>query len=57
MPAALGEVDGVDDLAVDVELELGRRAVADAHRPRAAIAGEMRQLVLGQVAAAVDART
>ena len=35
------EVDGVHQLAVDVELELLHRAVADAHRARALVAGEV----------------
>ena len=51
---ALGEVDGVDDLAVDVQLELVRRAVADAHGPRVAVAGEVRELDLVEVAAPVE---
>jgi hypothetical protein len=37
----VGEVQGVKCLAVDVELELVRGAVADAHRPRTAPAFEM----------------
>ena len=45
---------GVDDLAVDVELELAVRVVADPHRPRAGVAGQVRQLPLGQPRLAED---
>ena len=44
--------DGVDGLAVDVELQLVGRAVADPHRTRAAPALEVVEGLLGQVGAA-----
>src|SRR5205823_12895854 len=49
------QVDGIDQLAVDVELELVGRAVADAHRCRSAVALEVVELDLLEVGAAVDA--
>src|SRR5207244_2765404 len=49
------EVDAVDQLAVDVELELCRRPVADPHRRRARVALEVVEGLLGQLLAAVDA--
>ncbi len=61
-PGALGhlviaapDVRGLEDLAVDVELQLADRAVADPDGPRAQVAGQMVELALDQVAAAVDA--
>ena len=45
----------VHHLAVHVELELLVRRVADAHRARARVAGEPRQLVLGDAALPADA--
>ena len=48
-------VRGVEQLAVDVELALVPRAVADAHRRAVAPPGEVRQLALGEVALAADA--
>ena len=48
------EVDGVDQLAVDVELELVGGAVADPHRRRAAVALEVVEHLLGELGAAVD---
>ncbi len=54
-PAVLVEqVDRVDQLAVDVELALVGRAVADPHRRRVAIARQVRELLLGQLRAPVD---
>ena len=41
------EVERVDELAVDVELELLGRAVADPHRRRAAVALEVVEDLLG----------
>ena len=40
---------GVDHLAIDIELQLTVRVVADPHRARARVAVEMRQLALGEV--------
>ena len=55
-PAVLvEEVDGIHQLAVDVELELVGRGVADAHGAAATVAVEVVQLDLGQLVAAVDA--
>ena len=48
------EVDAVDRLAVDVELELVRRAVADADGTGPAVALPVLEDLLGQVAGAVD---
>ena len=48
------EVDGVDQLAVDVELELVGGAVPDPDRGRAHVALEVRQHLLVQLRAAVD---
>ena len=48
-------VQRVDDLAVDVELELLGGGVADAHRPRALVAGQPVDLPLGQPPLARDA--
>src|SRR6266516_2550571 len=42
-------------VVVDVELQLGRRLVADAHRRRAHVALQVPELLLGQVLAPVDA--
>ena len=49
------QVDGVHQLAVDVELQLAVGGVADPHRARAAIALQVRQLLLDQIGPAVDA--
>ena len=49
------EVDGVDQLAVDVELKLRGGAVSDPHRGRALVALEVVEHLLGEVGAAVDA--
>ena len=54
-PVLVAEVDRVHQLAVDVELQLGRRPVADPHRSRAHVALQVRELLLGQVLAPVDA--
>ena len=54
-PVLVAEVDGVHQLAVDVELQLGCRAVADPHRRRAHVALQVRELLLGQVLTPVDA--
>ena len=48
------EVDGVDQLAVDVELELVGSAVPDPHGRRAPVALEVLEHLLGQLGAAVD---
>ncbi len=48
-------VERVDDLAVDVELALVGRAVADADRLRALVAGEPGKLELGESPLARDA--
>ena len=49
------QVDRVHQLAVDVQLELPVGGVADPHRPRAAVAVQVVELLLGQVGPAVDA--
>ena len=49
------QVHRVHQLAVDVELEVRVGGVADAHRARAHVALEVRQRLLGQLVAAVDA--
>jgi hypothetical protein len=49
------EVQGLGDLAVHVELELVRGAVADAHRTRVLVAGQPVELRLAQLAFARDA--
>ena len=54
-PVLVAEVDGVHQLAVDVELQLGRRPVADPHRRRAHVALQVRELLLWQILAPVDA--
>src|SRR5262249_38534326 len=51
-PAPSRLVQGVDDLAVDVELELLRRPVADAHGPRALVALEPGYRPLAEAAVA-----
>src|SRR5215211_1828887 len=48
------EPEGVQQLAVDVELDLVPGPVADAHRRRVAPAAQMRQLALGEVVLAAD---
>ena len=48
------EVDGVDQLAVDVELELVGGAVSDPHGRRAPVALEVVEHLLGELGAAVD---
>ena len=53
-PVLVGEVDAVQRLAVDVHLPLVRRAVADPHRARAAVALPVVQRLLHQVRGAVD---
>ena len=52
--AARVTVRGLEQLAVDVELQLWRGGIADPDRTRAAIAGE-RQLSLGRASATVEA--
>jgi hypothetical protein len=49
------EVDRVHELAVDVELELVGRGVADPHWLRAPVAGQVGQFPLGQIGASVNA--
>ncbi len=46
---------GIHQLAVDVELQLVRRRVADAHGPRAFVTGKPRHLPLGETPLAGDA--
>src|SRR5207237_1388655 len=54
-PSAAHEVRRcADDLAVDVELDLVRGCISDAHRPRAAMAGEVQELALLRRLASVD---
>ena len=48
-------VQGVHDLAVDVELALRDRSVADAHGPALFVAGQPRHFELGQAPLAGDA--
>jgi len=43
------EVDGVEDLAVYVELELGPRLVTDTDRAAVAVAAQVFQRVLSQI--------
>ena len=45
-PVLVAQVDGVHQLAVDVELQLGRSPVADPHRRRAQLALQVRELLL-----------
>ena len=54
LAAARVEQDRVEHRAEDVVLALVEGAVADPHRPRARVAGEVVARRLGQVAAAVD---
>src|SRR5439155_10795049 len=49
------QVDSVHQLAVDVELKLLMSGVADAHRPRAAVAFEVVQDRLREIGSAVNA--
>ena len=49
------QIDRVHQLAVDVELQVLAGGVADAHRPRAAVAVEVVELDLGELVTAVDA--
>ena len=53
--AALGVPDGVEHLAVRVELELFGRGVADPHRCGSSVALEVVERVLLEIGAAVDA--
>src|SRR5690348_1969601 len=39
----VGQIEAIDEFAVDVELELTRGAVADAHGARVPVAGEVLQ--------------
>gem|GEM_PF-5584553 len=50
-----GGVERINEFAVDVELALPRRAIAPAHRLAAFVAGQPRNLQLGQPAIARDA--
>ena len=54
-PELARPVDGIDQLAVDVELQLPRRSVADPHRRGALVAGQVRQLVLVEAPLATEA--
>ena len=47
---ALGLIEAVDHLAVDVELKLIAGGVADAHRPGALVAGEPVERLFGEPA-------
>ena len=49
-----GEVGSVDEFAVDVELQLARRGVADADGTRATVAVQVVEFLLGCVAAAIE---
>ena len=51
----VGEIDRVQRLAVDVELQLAGRAVADPHRARSPVALEMVEDLLVEVGRPVDA--
>ena len=53
-PVLVREVEAVQGLAVDVHLPLVRGAVADAHRPRAAVALPMLERILHEVRRPVD---
>ncbi len=48
-------VGGLEDLAHHVELALAPRLVANAYRPARAVAGQVVELVLGEVALTLDA--
>ena len=48
------QINRIHQLAIDVELQLRRGGVADAHRTRAAIALQVVERFLGQFVAAVD---
>jgi hypothetical protein len=49
------EVDGVHELAVDVELELVVGAVPDAHRRRAGVPLEVGEDLLGEILVPINA--
>ena len=53
-PAVAGVLEGDHHLAEHVGLALGHRAVADAHRAGVGVAGQVVELALGELAAAVD---
>ena len=53
-PGVVAGVDAVECLAVDVELELVRGAVADPHGPRVAVARPVVERFLDEVGGAVD---
>ena len=48
------DVGGLHDLAIDIELELAHRTIADPDRPRVAIAAQVIELPLDQVTPAID---
>ena len=54
-PVCARLVEGVHDLAVDVDLELLARCIADAHGRRSLVTGQPRQLELRQAPLAGDA--
>src|SRR5258707_14098007 len=54
-PQLTGPVEAVEHLAVDVELELAGRVVADPHRPGAFVAGKPAERLLWQVPLACHA--
>src|SRR5690606_15310606 len=49
------DMEGVEQLAVDVDLELAAGGIADAHRSRTPVTGEPGQLDLGKAALAGEA--
>ncbi len=55
LPPLVVEIDGVDQRAIDVQLELSGGGVPDPHRRGPEVTLEVGQLILGQVAAPVDA--
>ena len=44
------DMEGVGDLAIDIQLKLRMRSIANANRAAALIAGEPRDLALGELA-------
>ena len=48
------QVEGVEEFAVDVELELIGGAIADPDRPRSAVAFEMVERPLGEIGSPVE---
>jgi hypothetical protein len=54
-PVLVAQVHGVHEFAINIELELGRRAIADPHRRRAQVALQMREFLLRKIRTPVDA--